>query len=212
MPTQPAAPRTTTSYAILGLLSVRDWSTYELAKQVRRSLRWFWPRTERKLYDEPKRLVADGLATAVSGATGKRPRTVYGITAAGRTELARWLDEPSAGRSSEFEALVKVFFADAGTLDQLQTTLNRIVAESVQRVSDLADNVEVGVADPAFPARMHLNALVVRLQVEQELTVLRWATWARAQAGSWLAVHDPGEWDSTAMLASLMAECRAAVR
>ena len=31
-------PRTTTSYAVLGLLSVRSWTTYELAKQVQRSL------------------------------------------------------------------------------------------------------------------------------------------------------------------------------
>jgi len=49
VPSRRAAPRTTTSYAVLGLLSVCDWGTYELAKQVRRSLRWFWPRTERKL-------------------------------------------------------------------------------------------------------------------------------------------------------------------
>ena len=106
MPTQPAAPRTTTSYAILGLLSVRDWSTYELAKQVRRSLRWFWPRTERKLYDEPKRLVADGLATATKQYTGQRPRTVYGITEHGREQLRRWLDEPPATRSMEFEGML----------------------------------------------------------------------------------------------------------
>ncbi len=58
------SPRTTTSYALLGLLGLRDWTTYELARQVQRSLHWFWPRAERKLYDEPKRLVADGLATA----------------------------------------------------------------------------------------------------------------------------------------------------
>ena len=55
-------PRSTTAYAILGLLTVRDWTTYELAKQVQRSLNWFWPRAERKLYEEPKRLVEDGLA------------------------------------------------------------------------------------------------------------------------------------------------------
>ena len=63
------AGRTTTSYAVLGLLSVRTWTTYELAKQVRRRLHWFWPRAERKLYDEPKRLVAAGLATASGSAT-----------------------------------------------------------------------------------------------------------------------------------------------
>ena len=49
--------RSTTSYALLGLLSLRSWTTYELAKQVQRSIGWFWPRAERKLYDEPKRLV-----------------------------------------------------------------------------------------------------------------------------------------------------------
>ena len=205
------SPRTTTSYALLGLLALRDWTTYELARQVQRSLHWFWPRAERKLYDEPKRLVADGLATSTTGSTGKRPRTVYGITESGRTELARWLDEPAAGRANEFEALVKGFFADAGTLDQLRTTLDRILAESVQRVTDLADNLDVGLVTPAFPARMHLNVLVVRLQVEQELTVLRWATWARALVDRWPSVHDPDDWDAPALLEALVAECREAV-
>src|SRR3712207_3005910 len=119
MASEPAGRRTTTSFAILGLLSVRDWTTYELAQQVRRSLRWFWPRTERKIYDEPKRLAADGLATATREYTGQRPRTVYGITAAGREELQRWLDLPPAPRTVEFEGMLKLFFADAGSLEQL---------------------------------------------------------------------------------------------
>ena len=55
-------PISPTSGAILGLLSLRSWSTYELAKQVQRSVGWFWPRAERKLYEEPKRLVAAGFA------------------------------------------------------------------------------------------------------------------------------------------------------
>ena len=74
---------TTTSHALLGLLNVKPWTTYELAKQVQRSLGWFWPRAERKLYDEPKQLVAAGLATASEQRTGKRPRTVYAITGEG---------------------------------------------------------------------------------------------------------------------------------
>src|SRR5215218_3364517 len=128
-----SVPRTTTSYAILGLLSVRQWSTYELAKKVRRSLRWFWPRTERKIYDEPKRLVADGLATATRQYTGQRPRTVYGITNQGRDELSRWLDRPPATRSVEFEGMLKLFFADAGSLDQLAATLAAIERDAADR-------------------------------------------------------------------------------
>src|SRR5262249_58964926 len=89
-------PLTTTSYALLGLLRLRPWTTYELAKQVQRGLGWFWPRAERKLYDEPKRLVAAGLAAAAEERTGRRPRTVYSITPAGRRALRAWLAEPSA--------------------------------------------------------------------------------------------------------------------
>src|SRR5262245_27477774 len=105
---------TTTSHALLGLLNVKTWTTYELAKQVQRSLGWFWPRAERKLYDEPKRLVAAGLATASEEHTGNRPRTVYAITDDGRKALRAWLDEAPAPPALEFEALVKVFFADGG--------------------------------------------------------------------------------------------------
>ena len=58
---------TTPSYAILGLLSIQPWSTYELAQLMRRSLHFVWPRAESNLYAEPKRLVEAGMATAAGG-------------------------------------------------------------------------------------------------------------------------------------------------
>ena len=91
------APLTTTSYAILGLLAVKPWTTYELAQQMRRALGQFWPRAESKLYEEPKKLVAHGLARATKETTGKRPRTVYSITAKGRRAMAAWVPQPGAG-------------------------------------------------------------------------------------------------------------------
>ena len=42
---------TTTSYAILGLLAIKPWTTYELAQQMDRSLRRIWPRAKSKLYE-----------------------------------------------------------------------------------------------------------------------------------------------------------------
>src|SRR5689334_1883292 len=96
---------TSTSYAILGLLAVRSWTTYELAQQMHRALGKFWPRAESKLYEEPKKLVARGLAVASKEATGKRPRTVYSITEEGRQALADWVPTPAAGPVLEFEGL-----------------------------------------------------------------------------------------------------------
>lgn len=192
--------RTTTSYALLGLLTVRDWTTYELAKQVRRSLNWFWPRAERKLYDEPKRLVEDGLATAHREHTGQRGRTVYRVTDDGRAALRAWLDEEPAPRSGEFEGMVKVFFADAGTKEQLLVTLDRIGDEAAHRLTTLA---AFAAGDMPFPRRQHLQALTLALASEQEDAVRRWAAWATEQVEQWSAADDPGPWDARAVLDDL---------
>ena len=68
------ADLTTTSYAILGMLAIKPWTTYELAKQMERSLKNFWPRAASRIYEEPKRLAALGLAKATADAVGKRSR------------------------------------------------------------------------------------------------------------------------------------------
>jgi DNA-binding PadR family transcriptional regulator len=187
---------TTTSHAILGLLALRSWTTYELAKQVQRSLGWFWPRAERKLYDEPKRLVAAGLATSAQQMTGARRRTVYTVTARGRRALRRWLDEPPAPPSLEFEGLVKVFFADSGTLEQLRSTLTSIAETADARVVELEGKVEEhAVGDVPFPDRLPLNTLGLRFQLDHERLIGTWARWARAQTESWRSTTDPAAWD-----------------
>src|SRR5918994_2052588 len=118
-----SANLTPTSYAILGLLAIKPWTTYELATQIERTVRRFWPRTRSKLYEEPKKLVAAGLAEAVKGAHGRRPRTVYTITPAGRQALADWLGRKSAEPSFEYEHLLKVFYAGSGDHRRRPATL-----------------------------------------------------------------------------------------
>jgi DNA-binding PadR family transcriptional regulator len=182
--------RTTTTYAVLGLLSVREWTTYELAKQVQRSLNWFWPRAERKLYDEPKRLVAEGLATATREHVGARGRTVYRITRKGRAALRGWLDQPPAPRSIEFEGMVKVFFADAGSREQLLATLDRIEQQAHERLAALA--ALASTTPPPFPQRAHLSAIGLKMQHDQERSLQQWARWAKRQVAQWPSAADPG--------------------
>jgi DNA-binding PadR family transcriptional regulator len=189
-------PLTTTSYALLGLLSVRSWTTYELAKQVQRSLGWFWPRAERKLYDEPKRLVAAGLAEGEREMTGARPRTVYAVTRRGRSALRRWLGEAPAPPTLEFEGMVKVFFADSGTLEQLRATLTSIADTAEARLAELQEKVdELASDDVPFAERLHLNALGLRFMLDHERSIAGWARWALAQTTGWRSTADPGPWD-----------------
>ena len=187
---------TTTSHAILGLLSLRSWTTYELAKQVQRSLGWFWPRAERKLYDEPKRLAAAGLASSAGEMTGARPRTVYAVTAKGRRALRRWLDEPPAPPTLEFEGMVKVFFADGGTLEQLRRTLRSIVETAEERIIELEAKVEQNASgDVPFPDRLPLNTIGLRFQLDHERLIASWGRWALEETSGWRSPTDPGAWD-----------------
>ncbi len=177
---------TPTSYAILGLLAVRPWTTYELAKQVDRTLHRFWPRTRSKLYEEPKKLVAQGLAEAEAGAQGRRPRTVYSITPAGRRALAAWLAAPSSPPVLESEALLKVFYAESGTTDDLRATLQGLRAW----VGPLTqENVQVGrayvSASGPYPDRLPVLVLTSRFLDDYLELVDRWSLWATEVVADW---------------------------
>ena len=128
--------------------------------------------------------------------TGARPRTVYAVLPAGRRALRRWLDEPPAPPTLEFEGMVKVFFADGGTLEQLQATLQAIAGEADSRLAELnAKAVENASGDVAFPERLHLNNIGLRFLVDHERTIGEWARWAVAQTAQWTSASDPGTWD-----------------
>jgi PadR family transcriptional regulator, regulatory protein AphA len=178
---------TVTGAALLGLLALRPWTTYELAKQAQRSLQWFWPRAERKLYDEPKKLVAAGFATASAQATGRRKSTMYEITPAGRQALRRWLDEaPSSEPTLEIEQLVRVFFGDQGSADQLRTSIARTGAQARRSLAELGAIVAAAAPDDAtLRERDAVNAIGLRLVVDLHRTIADWAEWAGAVTADW---------------------------
>ena len=181
-----ASELTTTSYAILGLLATRSWTTYELARQMGRALGSFWPRAESKLYEEPKKLVARGLARATKEKVGKRPRTVYSITPAGRSALQAWMPTASAGPVLEFEGLVKVFFAEHGTRSDLLATIERVRARVEDRAAGgVAITREYLDGKGPFPERLPWLVVTGKFLDEIEDAVLRWVEWAESVIEEW---------------------------
>ena len=177
---------TTTSYAILGLLAIQPWSTYELAKQMRRNLHYFWPRAESNVYAEPKRLVTGGFARASPEPVGRRRRTVYSITPKGRQELCRWLGEPPADSRHESETLVKLAFAGSGTKDDLLDTLGRFRDQTEARRQELRAIFEEYLrGEDPFPERIHINVVAYRLLWETTQTETSWVGWAIKQVEQW---------------------------
>ena len=180
------AELTTTSYAVLSLLAVRRMTTYELAKQMQRTLRNVWPRAESVIYEEPKRLVRERLATASTEMVGRRPSTSYTITAKGRRALVRWFDEPGAGPQLEFEGLLKVAFADQGNIEQLRANLAAINELAEARLAYVRErNTEYRTTGGPYPDRLPVIMLVSRFQLEQAEATCRWVKWAQRQVATW---------------------------
>ena len=195
MSTSPAL--TTTSYALLGLLAIKPWSSYELTQQMDRSLGRIWPRAVSKLYEEPKKLVAHGLARSSTERNGRRTRTVYAITAAGRTALRDWLAEPGEGPALEFEQLLKVFFADNGTTADVLATLTAAQDWARARCQEsLAIGEQYAEGHGPFPERAAVLQLTSRFLTDFYLLVGDWAAWAAGIVASWpddprQAIPDP---------------------
>ncbi len=181
-----AADLTSTSYALLGLLAIKPWTTYELAQQMDRTISRFWPRARSKLYEEPKKLVARGFARATDDAVGRRSRTIYTITPKGRRALAAWLAGPAEGPVLEFEQLMKVFFSDNGTTDDVRRHLHDARAWVHERT---LVNIEVGRSylegQGPYPERAAVNMIVGRFLDDFLETVDRWAEWATEIIESW---------------------------
>ena len=194
---------TPTSYAILGLLAIRPWTTYELAKQMDRTLNRFWPRARSKLYEEPKKLVGQGLAQAEAGAHGLRPRTVYSITPLGRQALAAWLATDSAEPVFESEHLLKVFYAENGSTEDLLATLHQLRAWAYERA---VHNVRVASSylegTGPYPERLPILVLTGRFLDDYVETIDRWAAWATDIVQTWAPEPRKATPDMAAMAAT----------
>lgn len=177
---------TTTSYAILGLLGIQPWTTYELAQQMERSLKNFWPRAQSRIYEEPKRLEALGLARGTRDHVGRRPRTTYEITDEGRRALQEWLAEPGGGPSLELEALLKVFYGEQATKRDVLANI-----DAIARWAERHNQENVAFArlfrdsDGPFPERLAVIVLTGKFMTDFADMLDAWATWAADTVAAW---------------------------
>jgi hypothetical protein len=131
-------------------------------------------------------LATAGLATSQASFTGKRRSTTYHITAVGRRALRDWLDTPAAGMRMEFEAMIKIAFADAGEVNQLRSSVRDIRLDAEARLAEILDrSTQYASTGGPFPDRLPIAAITGKLLIVQYQAVLRWAQWAEDAIGGW---------------------------
>lgn len=212
-----ASPAT---YGLLAMLEGRSWTGYELTQQMRRSLRFVWPSSEGHLYREQKHLVDLGWASVVAEPAGARTRNRYHITPQGRTALRRWRSSTPEEPHFEIEGILRLFFADRGTPEQLTASMNSTAKATQEMLDELlgfvdeylaADGpmsmLESGVGGPGerieylgrevIPERLHVVALVLDATTALLTHLRQFAEDLAEESRSWESTTDPSLTGST---------------
>jgi DNA-binding PadR family transcriptional regulator len=128
----------TTSYVILGLLTFREMSGYDLKQLInKRITHFYWSPAKSQIYGELRRLESHGLVTMREVPQTLRPdKRLYQITPQGTEAMLKWLEtsgvEPDSYKSA---LLLKVFF---GHMLSSDTTVGLLEERRKQIASDLA--------------------------------------------------------------------------
>jgi DNA-binding PadR family transcriptional regulator len=127
----------TTSYVILGLLTFREMSGYDLKQLINKSItHFYWSPAKSQIYGELRRLESHGLVTMREVPQTLRPyKRLYQITPEGTEAMLQWLQssgvEPDSYKSA---LLLKLFF---GHMLSYDTTIRLLEERRKQTAQEL---------------------------------------------------------------------------
>jgi len=99
------------SHALLGLISYKPSTGYELRTTFSESVQFFWNATLPQIYRTLSQMESQGwLTVEIEPQEGKPSRKVYSITDIGMKELTRWLVSKPEITPERNPLLLKVFF------------------------------------------------------------------------------------------------------
>lgn len=105
-------------YAILGLLSLKSMSGYDIKKMFEKNFSYFWSESYGQIYPLLKRLLAQKLVSrSVIKQMGKPDRHLYKLTKKGNEKLRSWLLEPVKRQIGRHEILLKLIYGSRVSLD-----------------------------------------------------------------------------------------------
>ncbi len=127
-----APGKTTTTEALLGMLSLGAMSGYEIRQRIEVSIGNFWSESFGQIYPALAKLRRQGLVEVEE--TGRAGRKVYSLTPMGRERLAAWLAVMPVARVPRNEMLLKLFFGGNGSVED---TRAQVMAERERFSADL---------------------------------------------------------------------------
>lgn len=163
-------------HAILGFLELEPTTGYTLQQRFEGSLRSFWTATQSQIYRELHALeAAKQVDLEVQPQQGKPPRKVYTLTAAGKAELRRWLEQPVEPPQLRDPLLLKFVFA----ADVSPEIIDRMLADYVAGLEATRGEYQARLKS----REIFMLARSERERVLWELSIENGLAWCEAQIG-----------------------------
>jgi DNA-binding PadR family transcriptional regulator len=181
-------------FALLTLLARAPATGYELRRQLRQPIGYFWTARHSQIYGELATLAEAGhvVVREVQG-PGPRAKKTYTITETGRQALAEWLPQPPVYQPRN-ELVLKAYGVSSGDPRRMaqmyQATADAARAQAAGWQADLEKMAEEGCDDPGHPR--FGNYAVLKMGVASQQTTQRWAGWIASELRKLAARATPG--------------------
>lgn len=126
-------------YAILGLLSFKPQTGYELKGNFDQSIRYLWNADQAQIYRTLADITKEGLAVYKTVQQEGRPnKKVYELTPEGEDELHRWLTFPVQSKDQRNAELLQFFFCGRISDEEILSNLKRLRKEIQGNIAGLS--------------------------------------------------------------------------
>ena len=113
-------------YAILSMVINKEKSGYDIAKEFKSTINFFWQASHQQIYKTLATLEdANWVKYQIKKQQDKPDKKTYSITEVGRNELAKWVAEPSKAQTIRNELLVKLLSIETVGIDIIIKELQR---------------------------------------------------------------------------------------
>lgn len=126
-------------YAILGLLSLKPLTGYELKAHFDQSIRYLWKADQAQIYRTLSDISKEGLAVSHDiQQTGRPNKKVYELTPQGKEDLRQWLCLSLPPKDERNAELIQVFFSGQIPDDAVAANFKRMRDSLTENLSALS--------------------------------------------------------------------------
>jgi len=123
-------------HAILGFLSFKPLTGYDLKKAFDKSVQHFWPANQSQIYRTLAELEEQGLVEKeIIPREERLDMKVYSITSSGETELHSWLSTPLPAQDYREPFLIQIYFAGILADEEIYRLLQHEIASMEERLA-----------------------------------------------------------------------------